>query len=128
LDAVADLNLKISQGVPNKAKAAIEQLQHHLQVERDEKVCQVVIRILQQVEKDERHDWEFLLVAYNGDQPHRTVVANGRKLGLTNRILFVQQRKYTITLEGVRTSPEKRSGVPPRTSEATPWVVTFEDA
>lgn len=65
---------------------------------------------------------EFLLVDFPG---HRTVLADGRPVGVTNHILMLPAGDYVITLDGDATDPASRDVVLVGTSTVRPKVLHF---
>jgi hypothetical protein len=65
---------------------------------------------------------EYLLVVYNGD---RDVLANGDRVGVTNRTILLATDEYFITLSGDGYAPPQADAVVAGTSIMRPKVVVF---
>jgi hypothetical protein len=65
---------------------------------------------------------EYLLVTFSG---HRTVLADGTAIGVTNHILLLPPGGYDITLDGAPTTPADRQIDLLGTSLVRPMTVSF---
>jgi hypothetical protein len=65
---------------------------------------------------------EYLLVMFNG---HRTVMADGTPIGVTNHVLMLPPGGYDITLDGAATTPADKQIDLLGTSIVRPMTVVF---
>ena len=67
---------------------------------------------------------EYLLVVFDGDNP-RSVLADGKMVGVTNHTLMLPADEYEITLDGVGYTPTSQDVVLSGTTLVNAEVVTF---